>query len=224
MKKIRIGKDIFIRWAILTNGEPVPLQGRDLRLVIIDPLRRRISIADLETAGHILQFRFLGSEQKSLGVYSFSLWENFGKADMTAVDACNVFELVSTTCQEPTADMESETIDWQSNIQIGIKGASAYEIAVSQGFQGTVEEWLASLKGADGNKGKSAYEVALENGFQGTVEEWLTSLKGSDGKDGGILYPTFEVSDNMDLIVSVEEPLDEERFEINDEGELIFNY
>ena len=112
---------------------------------------------------------------------------------MTAVDACNVFELVSTTCQEPTADMESETIDWQSNIQIGIKGASAYEIAVSQGFQGT-------------------------------VEEWLTSLKGADGQDGGILYPTFDISDNMDLIVSVEEPLDEERFEINDEGELIFNY
>ena len=120
--------------------------------------------------------------------------------------------------------MESETIDWQSNIQIGIKGASAYEIAVSQGFQGTVEEWLASLKGADGNKGKSAYEVALENGFEGTEEEWLTSLKGADGQDGGILYPTFDISDNMDLIVSVEEPLDEERFEINDEGELIFNY
>lgn len=224
MKKIRIGKDIALRWAILTNGEPEPLQGRDLKIIILDPLRRKITITNYETDGHLLSFRFPGTEQKLLGKYSLTMWENFGKADMTAVDACNVFELVSTTCQEPTADMESETIDWQSNIQIGIKGASAYEIAVSQGFQGTVEEWLASLKGADGNKGKSAYEVALENGFEGTEEEWLTSLKGADGQDGGILYPTFDISDNMDLIVSVEEPLDEERFEINDEGELIFNY
>ena len=30
------------------------------------------------------------------------------------------------------------------------KGYSAYEVAVNNGFEGTEEEWLASLKGADG--------------------------------------------------------------------------
>lgn len=35
----------------------------------------------------------------------------------------------------------------------GEKGESAYEIAVKNGFDGTEEEWLASLKGADGAKG-----------------------------------------------------------------------
>ena len=32
-----------------------------------------------------------------------------------------------------------------------IHGKSAYEIAVMHGFDGTEEEWLESLKGADGN-------------------------------------------------------------------------
>jgi len=30
------------------------------------------------------------------------------------------------------------------------KGASAYEVAVENGFEGTEAEWLASLKGSDG--------------------------------------------------------------------------
>lgn len=35
----------------------------------------------------------------------------------------------------------------------GKDGKSAYEIACDQGFIGTEEEWIASLKGADGNDG-----------------------------------------------------------------------
>lgn len=35
-----------------------------------------------------------------------------------------------------------------------IKGKSAYEIAVDEGYTGTEEEWLASLKGEDGDPGE----------------------------------------------------------------------
>ena len=52
-----------------------------------------------------------------------------------------------------------------------IHGKSAYEIAVIHGFDGTEEEWLASLKGADGADGEKG-----EKGEQGE--------KGADGKDG----------------------------------------
>ena len=88
-----------------------------------------------------------------------------------------------------------------------LQGKSAYEIAVENGFQGTVNEWLDSLKGESGEDGLSAYEVALENGFEGTIEEffkninsaygiavengfegsiseWLQSLKGETGEKG----------------------------------------
>lgn len=75
----------------------------------------------------------------------------------------------------------------------GKDGKSAYELAVENGYTGTVEEWLASLvgevgatgeSGSPGINGKSAYEIAVEKGYQGTEEEWLASLIGSAGKDG----------------------------------------
>ena len=78
----------------------------------------------------------------------------------------------------------------------GEAGKSAYEIAVANGYTGTEEDWLASLKGATGARGatgakgakgddgKSAYEIAVENGFEGTAEDWLASLKGEKGETG----------------------------------------
>jgi len=72
----------------------------------------------------------------------------------------------------------------------GEDGKSAYELAVENGYTGTLEEWLDSLVGEDGQAaekgedGKSAYELAVENGFVGTLEEWLKSLVGKDGVDG----------------------------------------
>ena len=66
----------------------------------------------------------------------------------------------------------------------GDDGLSSYEIAVQQGYKGTEQQWLNSLKGAAGVNGKSAFEIAVENGFEGTEEEWLESLHGKDGADG----------------------------------------
>ncbi len=61
-----------------------------------------------------------------------------------------------------------------------VRGASAYEIAVANGFSGTQEQWIATLEGDQGIPGLSAYEVAVSNGFVGTEPEWLSSLSGSD--------------------------------------------
>ncbi len=69
----------------------------------------------------------------------------------------------------------------------GKDGKSAYELAVDSGFDGTKDEWLESLKGADGvigSDGESAYEIAVSNGFVGDEAQWLDSLNGEAGKDG----------------------------------------
>lgn len=77
------------------------------------------------------------------------------------------------------------------------QGLSAYEVAVKNGFQGTEQEWLTSLKGQsayqlavvlgfkgteqewlDSLVGPGAYETAVEQGFDGTKQEWLDSMKG----------------------------------------------
>ena len=70
----------------------------------------------------------------------------------------------------------------------GAAGKSAYVLAVENGFQGDLAEWLSSLSQSDGVAGKSAYELAVDNGYQGTEVEWLLSLVGEDGEDGKSAY------------------------------------
>ena len=78
------------------------------------------------------------------------------------------------------------------NGQNGRNGLSAYELAVANGYMGTLDEWLESLRadsnGQDGKDGKSTYELAVENGFEGTLAEWLESLNGKDGSNGKSAY------------------------------------
>lgn len=50
-------------------------------------------------------------------------------------------------------------------------GLSAYELAVENGYNGSVQEWLTSLDG------KSAYDIAVENGYSGSEKDWAKSLK-----------------------------------------------
>lgn len=72
----------------------------------------------------------------------------------------------------------------------GADGASAYEVAVANGFVGNESAWLASLVGEPGNDGApgqdgaSAYELAVANGFVGNEAAWLASLVGAQGDAG----------------------------------------
>lgn len=77
----------------------------------------------------------------------------------------------------------------------GENGKSAYELALENGFMGTEEEWLASIKGSNGINGKSAYEIAVDNGFVGSEQEWLDSLK---GQDATIVAVNNEIDSSID--------------------------
>ena len=73
-----------------------------------------------------------------------------------------------TTPIPPTPDLYTQLLKKLSEMQTGANGKdgrSAYEIAIENGFVGTVAEWLESLKGRDGIDGKDG-------------------LPGKDGKDG----------------------------------------
>lgn len=74
---------------------------------------------------------------------------------------------------------------------------SAYAIAVEHGYKGTVEQWLKSLIGPQGDGGKDAYTIAVEQGFTGTVEQWLASMKGDAA--------TVEIV-GADALAAVDEP------------------
>lgn len=85
-----------------------------------------------------------------------------------------------------------------------IQGKSAYEVAVINGFSGTEEEWLASLKGEPGKPGEKG-----EQGEPGSVvfeeltDEQKELLKGNDGAPGADGKDGIDGKDGVSPTVSV---------------------
>lgn len=99
--------------------------------------------------GNLLTADFPGISHKSLGDYWVTLWENKGKEGQTLVDSCAGFTLVSTTCMEDDNDNTlngAAVVSLESNIQFGVKGDSAYEIWLKQGYTGTVSDFMDWLR------------------------------------------------------------------------------
>ena len=72
--------------------------------------------------------------------------------------------------------------------QEGRDGESAYEIWLSEGNVGTVQQFLDSLKGEKGDDGLSAFEIWVDLGNSETEQDFIESLKGEDGEAGKSAY------------------------------------
>lgn len=136
----------------------------------------------------------------STSVYSsIAIVESIDNADMVVEQYADILETWYTEFIMATTSGINSIIEAKNNAleeiqetqglkgdkgDQGETGKSAYEVAVENGYVGTVTEWLASLVGEDGNDGKSAYKIAVENGYNGTETEWLISLVGSKGEKG----------------------------------------
>ena len=148
-----------------------------------------IKIASLSLAGVILAGSLVSCADAGLSAYEIALKNG-------------------TT----TAKTEEE---WLATLagKDGAEGKSAYELACANGYTGTVDEWIASLKGEkgdsgedgkDGRDGKSAYEVALANGYSGTEAEWISELLGNrteSGTGSGVGIESITVNAQKHLIV-----------------------
>lgn len=97
-------------------------------------------------------------------------------------------------------------------------GQSAYEAAVEDGFDGTIEDWVLSLKGVDGDvgpqgeqgvAGKSAYEIAQENGYLGTEEEFIAAINGANSINGGVFVVGIVPQKGTDNVGDFEYSADE---------------
>ena len=82
-----------------------------------------------------------------------------------------------------THDSEYKEFMFYYNELLEIEGKSAYQIAVRNGFTGTEEEWVESIKGEPGEKGDTG-----EQGIQGekgdTGEQGIQGVKGDTGSQG----------------------------------------
>ena len=113
MKRIRIGKDISMRWEITTDGVAIPLDGRDLTVEIKSPTGIENNIP-YRIDGNILIMTYYGYEQKRTGEYSITLWEKKGKLGQNVVDVIRAFELVRTSQEENDfvgGDLQIESVD-----------------------------------------------------------------------------------------------------------------
>lgn len=81
---------------------------------------------------------------------------------------------------------------------------SAYEIAVKNGFEGTEEEWLLSLKGKDGSDApaltfEDLYETAKKAGYTGTLLDFCLQV----GVDVVEDNDTAQIAQGMTSVVSI---------------------
>lgn len=199
MKNIRIGNDIACVWTISRNGQPEDFSNKNLQLYLLNQYGVKVDMDFTIEEGNNIKFTFYGKDQTTTGIYRCILVENKGEEGMNTVDSCDAFNLVSrgdfsccSEIQEETIEMQSDipdcTEDMCSNIVSGLKGEkgeqgdSAYQVWLSEGNEGTVEDFLASLKGEDGADGKSTYEIWLEQGNVGTEADFLETVHGVAGK------------------------------------------
>jgi hypothetical protein len=114
---------------------------------------------------------------------------------MIEVEIMTAEESVDVDIQHEEPEIKA-AIDFSGEaLRIGGDGLSAYEIALKNGFEGTEEEWLESLKGEDGYtpvKGVDYFDgkdgAPGANGKDGADgkdgKDGVDGAKGADGKDG----------------------------------------
>ena len=147
MKKIRIGKDIGVRWKIRTPFNEGGLSLSDISIDMKDPRGCVVPVRGFEITGDTIVFGLRGTAFAYLGGYTLTCWRNKGREGQTMVDAVDAFTLVSSTDRETGPGkgcgvLELATVDLYSQLEFFFAGEvvdasilsriTALETAVSQ--------------------------------------------------------------------------------------------
>lgn len=147
MRKVRIGNDINVRWEVKTDGQAVSLEGKTLKLYVRSAYRKE-EITTFTVEGCVVSFTYPASMQRMTGARAVILEDATEGAPRRTVCADQAFTLVAHSCEESDDDVEFEDfmVSLQSNVLIGKPGLSAYEVWLSEGNTGTLEDWYAFLR------------------------------------------------------------------------------
>ena len=156
MRKVRIGNDINVRWEVKTDGQAVSLEGKALKLYVRSAYRKE-EITTFTVEGCVVSFTYPASMQRMTGARAVILEDATKGAPRRTVCADQAFTLVAHSCEESDDDVEFEDfmVSLQSNVLIGKPGLSAYEVWLSEGNTGTLEDWYAFLR-------KPAIDIAAD--------------------------------------------------------------
>ncbi len=121
METIRIGNDISVQWTILHDNVPERLEGRDLKVILSNSFEK-IEIKDFLLVGNVIRFSYHGKDQVHCGVYTLTLYENYHKEGMMAVDVCEAFKLIPRSCEkkdrQSCSNLEISTVDINSSFDL----------------------------------------------------------------------------------------------------------
>lgn len=154
MKQFVIGNDIDrLYWDVYSKfGIPENLD--DVEIISIQAYRsatpslRVVIEYGIETGGNRISVMIPANNISKTGVYDLELIYTKPDASFPGgtrthrVTSCNTFEVVQKSCQV----VLPEDITVIEGIVGPLKGYSAYEVAVKNGYNGTEAEWLESLK------------------------------------------------------------------------------
>lgn len=168
MRKIRIGKDIKIRWGVTIEGEVADPAVYDLTLELRDAFGAGVDVAQPTLVDGLLETTFFGKDHKRTGAYRLTLWLNKGKEGQSVVDACDAFTLVACSCDEGgSSDLD---------VEVAEIATASLDIGGSGGGGGVSDYALLSNKPRINdvvlNGNKTAEELGLQpKGEYPSVEE-----------------------------------------------------
>ena len=105
MRKIRIGKDIVVRWSLYRNenGDRVPFAIDATAELRVQTPYGIINADNAVIEGNVVSWTFRGAEQQHKGIYDLILVQKEGASGMVTVDTCKAFALVAHSCEETLA-------------------------------------------------------------------------------------------------------------------------
>lgn len=196
-RQLRFKNDIPIAWPLKNKkGEPMSFEGKEIHVVMMNQFGGSREITDYIIEGNVLKWVFYGKDQEHTGEY-FLTFSAFWKEDQKGMNTVNSTSFVLVDRSEQATDGDEgccvmNPVELSGEIIVPSNGLNAYQLALQEGFKGTLQEWLASLKGEKGDRGLS----------------------------GNINYPTFSVDENMHLIMHTDSASDADRFRL-EKGHLI---
>lgn len=208
--KIRQGKDIVLRWKVLTNGQDVSLGGRNITLVMTTPLGRE-KIVEHEVEGSVVKAHLLGKTLMQLGDYTLTLWENRGEEGQTAVDAVNAFTLVQYSTQEdngsPCGNLEYEVAELATaNMDVITSNEVVIEsVEVVDNLESDATDKALSARQGKELKGMIPTKVSELENDEGYITEipegYATKEDVSEAVSGKQDALTLTVKDNGNIVI-----------------------
>ncbi len=213
MKKILIGNDLTLRWTIKNKeDQPINLENANVLVKIAHQDLPGVEfIPNFTKEGNELTIYFPADKQKELGIYHLLLIFNDGHAVRIAARNAfclsDIYEISAHTNFEDTVEnVEVGIIHVESEISMvngrdGKEGKSAYQVAVANGFQGTEQQWLDSLKFDPNTVIKTIYtsDGILTSARTVDTKSFPLKFKGLPNKstDGTFSYPVITDSNGQ---------------------------